>query len=590
MIGLRFTIPALVAFVAASAGATAQDVTMPSPPKISLSDGTELVSLARSAMHRYIRRRTPSGAQAIPPRLKRLVERPYAAAVTLRRDGRKVAQSVHSGHGLPTNVIAAALKAMRSPKLPDRVTQKLLDSMTIEVEVFGGPRPVGEKDLANAVVPGAVGVMLTRGTRTAYSLPSSAVILGLGADQCRTNCLTQLGLHRAGAAMPPRWAVFAAQHYVGYPNGRILRLVRGKILVPPRAIDEKTLADAAEIVAAYLIAAQAQDGQYRPAINQLAAPGDHTPHGAVTGHLYATFAMARLARNARAQTRPVLGASVDRALDWAIARLRHADDDGPTYVAAKDPRDRLPATAMLALALGQVQPTEKRTRLRKQLHATLKASVARAFVDSARPGPTAAPQSRPSRTAPDAARAKDAAIAVMALARAAEKDKKEAENLLTLKQALTARVLARKLPADAATTLWWARAGLAQDYRTSPRRPPAMIFPQPAANPNPDLPDEAGGYGDPHRAPTTVVTALMAVQLADRIAKAKRRTTTVPVTRLRRDLLAARRFCYQMMYRPNEAYFTPKPRTWVGAIRDSPASAHVCLHACAAAIEAFLAK
>ena len=54
------------------------------------------------------------------------------------------------------------------------------------------------------------------------------------------------------------------------------------------------------------------------------------------------------------------------------------------------------------------------------------------------------------------------------------------------------------------------------------------------------------------------------------------------------SILAARRFCYRMMYKSRETYFLPATDNWVGGVRADPASAEISLDACAAAIEAFL--
>jgi hypothetical protein len=56
------------------------------------------------------------------------------------------------------------------------------------------------------------------------------------------------------------------------------------------------------------------------------------------------------------------------------------------------------------------------------------------------------------------------------------------------------------------------------------------------------------------------------------------------------DVAAARRFCLQMMYRPGEAYFLDDPDSLEGALRAAPGSKQLSLPACAAAIEAMLAK
>lgn len=539
---------------------------LPDPPPISSAEGTGLVVLARTSMHEYLLRRTSADNQAVGARLKRLVRMPYTAAVTLRLRGTPVGRAFHTGPSLPKNVIASALRAMRSAQLPDRVTREYLDTLTVDLEILGGPKPMAARDLDRAIAPGITGLMLTRGYRSVYALASSAAVLGLDARDMRRHCLRQLGMRRDTASLPLQWATFASRHYVGYPNGRVLLLYRGKDLVPREAIDEPMLRAAADRVAAYLIATQHKDGRYGAADGADTESGPASQPGQLRAHTYATWAMARLAAvdDPRGEKRSSkLRGSLNLALGHIASRVRR-DARGGAYVATARPVDQLAVTAMLALTLDQMPPSQHGRQLRGQLLAALRAAV----------GPKSRFSARLDGSDPAKAKLADEAIALLALSTAAQK-------LTGLRQALAQR--ARRTPADdVETVLWCARARLvtADAFRspTTSRRSAGDKQRTP-------LRDEIGGIGPPDGGPTTMATALKAVVLAQ-----SGQGPTAPTPRLRRDLLEARRFCHQMMYKRREAYFTADPDSLRGAVRARPTAALVTVEACAAAIEAFLAR
>ena len=78
---------------------------------------------------------------------------------------------------------------------------------------------------------------------------------------------------------------------------------------------------------------------------------------------------------------------------------------------------------------------------------------------------------------------------------------------------------------------------------------------------------------------STLDTAIAAVSLADALES----TTDPKVDKaaVNRQILRARRFCYQMLYRNREAYWTAKPSKRIGGVRTSPSGAAVSLQAVA---------
>lgn len=253
----------------------------PAPVAVSVPDGPVLVGLARTAMHDYLKFRTPAAAQAIPPTARHLAQQQLGACVTLRQDGRIVGRCLRAGDSLPRNVITVALEAMRSPQLPDVVTPKILDSLTIEVEVLGVPRliasppSVGEmtdsrdaleqakRELSAVIAPGLTGLLVTRGKKSGYVTPAQAYQESMGVDEMVRACLLQVPPGGADKVLPLNWSIFASKHFVGSPDGRVVWLSRGKIPIPDEAIDEQMLREAARNVGKFLLSRQDTSGAFR---------------------------------------------------------------------------------------------------------------------------------------------------------------------------------------------------------------------------------------------------------------------------------------------------------------------------------------
>ncbi|RPI59625.1 MAG: AMMECR1 domain-containing protein, partial [Planctomycetaceae bacterium] len=240
--------------------------------RVSAGDGTTLIWLARSAMNGYIRRREPATERRIVGGIANLNN---PVAVTLRSNGEFVAQSIKSGASLPVNLATAALEAMRSPQLPDRVTREVLDSLTIEVEVLTRIEPVSADEIAGRFVPGMSGLRLTVGERVAYSLPSASYEFALDAKQTQARCLGQLGLTKSTDASA-KWEIFTSMHFVGYPGKEQITewLYRGKILALSEAASAEKMSRAGLDIGRYLRSNQTKDGCFT-AGGERGGLGDH---------------------------------------------------------------------------------------------------------------------------------------------------------------------------------------------------------------------------------------------------------------------------------------------------------------------------
>jgi len=327
----------------------------PKAPNVSLAEGRAMVALARSAMDLYRTRRTPPSAQPVPPELAGLRGRPYPVSVTLRKDGQVVARVVEDRGDCTRNLISAALLAMRSDQLPDRITADVLNALTVEVEVIAPPEEVSRKQAEQQSSPGHTGLHVSIGGESAYLLASATYVLGLRPEEMPRMARSLVRLTPANARREPKWRLFASRHYVGYPDGKVVWLLGGAAPIP-EGVASKEAPAAAASVAAYLMRHQGEGGGY----NTHDAPGD------LPGRLHCTAAMARLSRKTGDAA---LSASVDLAIKHALPAIRTEGEKA--WLHTEDPNDRPTATALLCVAIGQKPADAKAAALLEKLRASL---------------------------------------------------------------------------------------------------------------------------------------------------------------------------------------------------------------------------
>ena len=554
------------------------------------ADGPALVGLVRGAMAEYLANRTGVEQQAIPDSLAHLEreQRTYAVSVTLRHEGRPVGRAIKSislkndrGISQPAsvcrNVIAAALEAMRSEQLPDKITPAYLDSLTVEVEILSPPAavepPPGRKvtglDVDRMIFPGRTGLRVLRGAEIGYLLPTDGYTLGLDATGIRQAAVASVPQSPANADMDWRYWLLESRHFVGYgdavPNlaGRVLCLTRGKTLLPEMMASREAVAEeivkTLPFVAAHLAANQTEDGLY--AIGQAATP--------LRDHLAASCAMLRAGQRMKSEA---IFASGMKGLEYAV-NLCHRED-GKAYVAT-DPLDQYGATAMLAHAMSLAPRNERSEALYGELIRALLEGIGQ---DG---WPSAQLDGGPAKSRPPL---RDALLAYMVLFGAAGTEE-ELASYAAMEKTLTA-----VWPGTAADALWRLRVGL-RPVTPSPQSPPDPLASVSQVLPGQGRDDELGGFAFARQPASVELTALaLAVRsggqgwtgqpmLADPDKRAAQRSTMT---------IWAQAFVYTMMYRANEAYFSTDPATWLGAVRVDAGTARVTPAACAAAIEILL--
>lgn len=577
-------IPLILVMASAAAMADAQTPRL-TTPQVNSAEGAALVTLVRSAMHAWLTERTGADRQVLPGELARLENRPYSVAVRLRRDGRLVASAIQAGNSLPRNVIQAALKAMRDPALGDVVTQGVLEGLVVKVEVLGPPALVGQEtpeeiragesgrlqaELIKIVQPGLVALRAERGERVAHVLPSTAYVANLDRQEVRRQCLSELGLTREGANLPIQWSAFLSNHYVSYPGGRVVELRRGKLPVPHEAVDRMLLARSADQAGAYLLASADADGRLM-----------HAQKPSLVDHLYACWALARLARTRQDTT---LQAALDKPLALATATVRRTAD--AAYVQSERPQDQLAATALLALTLEQ-RPGKAQQELRGRLLAAIRSVTnVKGQVPGNVEGTSTAPADPTAvclaRLALISGGAGDRPVRLPTWSRAGMK-LTPAETLWALRVRLPLKIGDK---AQGVAT-GEAAAGDAEETALTPGRLDQVLTALDLAFAGPAAPDDKrGGLAPAGQAGTTELTSLACAVLRQMAAEmAIEGGTSEKPDRLRLD---AQRFCRRMIYGPLEAFFAEHPDRWEGAVRVSPEGSAISLHAAAAAIHALL--
>jgi len=535
----------LIALVSGAASARGEP---PAAPIMTLDDGKQLVNLARSGMVEFIKSRTPADKYPIPPEMKHLARKFGAASVTLRSSGKLPVRSTRAGANVCRSVLAAALKAMRSGDLPDRITPSVLAALTVEVEIHGPAKAISPRKLGGSIVQGMTGLRASRGQARGYVLPSTACQLGLLAREMRGVCLDQLAQTEGPKAKADAWSVFSSKHYVGYPDAVVVQLFRGKILIPPEGLTAEVLSNAAATAGLFLARGQDSNGMYNMP-NRKAALHEH---------LYATYAMAKLSRR---DSRKLFSVSVNRAMAYAARFV--LTDKKQARVLARSPRDRATesptrATAWLLLAITELPPRPANKKLAEKLAGALQQDVVSVV--------------GPDHGLATPGQLLDWSVALMALRRFLPKNESTAKLLDPMRKTMRA----------------WSKSGQKLSPLVFRGTGTMTSLPKWRQIDDSDLPDRRGGFVSSGAEPTTLDTATAALCLSGALESAG--VSPDDRTAVNKQILRARKFCYQMLYRSREAYWHAKPVKMIGGLRVSPATAEVSIEACAAAIEAFLLK
>jgi hypothetical protein len=516
----------------------------PQPPEIDPARAEAITRLVRSSMLEYLNYRTE--AERIPVRaaLEPLSKMRYPAQVVLRDDGQVVARVLRNDGDTHRNIVAAALQAMRSEKLPDRVTAETLARLTVEVEIRGATQPVEPEDLTDRIVAGLIGAQVVHAARSARIMPSQAYLRSLSAEQTWRFCLARIPPQQDAQELQRFWSIFATRHFVHEPGRKAIYLYRGKI---PGFSKPITHRQAAEQLAMSLVTAQNPAGNYR------AGP---EPAGLVE-HLHATWVLARAGKTLRSpEARRAVEASVTLAMGLAAESIQQGPQGQVALIGLKG-LEETEALGWFYLAASTLESDQQGRALLERIAEQLgrrarQDPFARTEADS---------ESLPHLSAK--------LVAALCLALEAAGNEQELESL---------RGRLAVQPCQSPEELMWTvRAGAK----------PRLAHPQSARLAGADRPlDETDGLIWGPDEPTTQASSLAAANLL-----AGRRWPGVPMAQDRRRHAADRllRFCRRMIIRRPEAYFAADPALWTGAVRIRPGGAAVSLTSASCALEALLA-
>lgn len=539
---------ALLLAVAAALAAPAGAQQGPRPaPSLSLRQANELNRLARLALQRYLASRTPADAQQIPPALAALADRNDPVAVSLSYKGAVTEPVVARDGSLCRNLITAALAALRSEELPDRIDLGVVNALTLYVEIHGPAEEATTEALDALLAPGLAALTARRGEAEAWTPAVTAYLRGMNAAEMRRH-----GLAALPAGGPEvRWRVRAVRAFVAGRDGRATWLLRGKVLLPFEAIDPAALTAAAERTGRFLLAHQTPEGVYALSEGQAAAASNFREH------LAATWAMTRLAQ--RRGDVPAYAASATRAVQAALAQVRR---EGKRLTIPADRLDHeVTAAAWMLRLAGQMGESPRAAELREGMRQTITDALAEQRLAEALAG----------ENADRIARA--AALGLLALRQSGTDD---------ARTRAIADALAEAKVTDLRARLWAGLAGLEL----------APAGPEPHWHTGRVAEDRRGGLSQGPGEPDTITTALFAQLMAARAkASAGGADSTASDAGQQAARLAgrARRFCYRQVYtHPAEAWFAAEPDAWLGGVRVDPGTSRISLAACAAALEALL--
>ncbi len=489
----------------------------------------------------YLRFRTEAEQIPIPKQLTALEQSRNAVAVSLRSEGQLVARTYSSGNSIAGNTIRAALRAMRSEKLPDRITANTLEDLSVEVEVLGKPRSVKQADLTESILPGLTGVELLCGMEQVRILPSESYLRGLSPEQTWRACLARLDPETASAKMERVWSIFATRHFVQPPHEAARFLYRGKLIGDRPGQYRQSLPHRMLLA---LLQGQGPEGRFQA--------GDH--EAPLIDHLYLTWVLSELPDralgNIEHETR---NRCVQKALAFAAKGIQ-IGPEGQMRLGDLEGLDRLEAIAWMYLASGHSPVTEKSRSLREAMLDEL-ARSGRQLVP-AKPS-TARRSLLPVRP-----------LAVLSMALEAGGQSTPAEDLRKL--------LSQQKASNLLDLLWALRA------KTEIEVPPEL---KPIGLAGPQRPvDETGALiAGPSKA-WTQASAMAAFLLGNESADSPG-IPTLGSVRSRSPLL---QFCQRMAFRPPEAYFTSRPEAYLHLLRERPGSSRISLGACASYLEATL--
>jgi len=549
-------------------------------PNVSYEAAGQLASLARSAMTDYLHKRTPADKYPIPDSLSMFDSDAYdyTVFITLRRDGVKLASGSASGRGLARNTVAAALKAMRSSALGDRVTDDTLTKLAVEIEILGQMQVIPEQDVTAKLIPGLLGLrfwsgiddpkligLLKANNIDVTILPSEEYRNGWTPLQIREKILETVSKTDV-SLLPdskPKWQIFSSLHFLNpadtkecyiYYRGKILRVYPGN-----------------KYFLVTLLNASARN--FDMAESSVKNPdGTSAP---LWQELYLAYVMRKVAAKFPGKIRK-LSTDIANAILAKVAKERVRFDHrmNIAYVMADPTEDEILSTAFLSLAVAGDNSNPEIVSLSKAIRNFLFMRIDNNGVIT------------------DSRERKIGNLAFAVALRAIAQEKMTPQQTMIFCKSLDTLLgragemgssIKQGDSLDLTATAWLARtiiaggAEIQTQYLTFLKRfTKRLIDAQPEFS---QLLDENGALIDSRGQADTVATATAVCVFMEMQGVAK----WAGVSAASRNAID---FCWLMSYRPHEAYFAADQAKWPGAVRINPAAAKTSLAASAAVLDA----
>jgi hypothetical protein len=583
-----------------------------SAPRLSQDDQTYLVGVIRGTVAASLAGR--EGEVKVPADLPPAVAGLRCpVAVTLRRGGLQLGQGQSDGgRDVAAGCQEAVLAALKDKATRERLTDAGAKQAGVEVELLGPAEQIpvdlaASRRLTRHFEPGLDGVAIRVGDRRGLIRPSQIIANGFSVSDAIGFVLSRLGLKMADVEKGTQEAVcmrFRTLHFwQPLPGAAVVQLDRGCVVLGPGSVAVQPLDRAIREASIYLRERQRSDGL----LNYAYLPWDDRmePNGPVIAQAGAIWGLAfqgaRMGDEASVQA-AVRGVQAlvrglcqpagwnPRAASEAAGAGKPQSRPAPSaYLSSPDQADRIGATALLLLAVDEIQPAKTYRSLREQLTAGL----------AGRQLPTGMFQTNFVTTQAVAPQDTDPGQALLALARTYQLDRVPSALTVISNSCDHYRKQFSVSPAPGMVP-WLASAYAQIALITGERRYTDFAFEmidwlerfQLTAETSPS-PLMIGGIDPLGFGAAGVSTAEYMAAVADTLQLARKVGDEARSARYERMLRAGTRFVLQLQFRPDECYYVRSRVEVVGGIRSTPwdhtLTIENCQHALIALTKARLA-
>lgn len=561
---------------AASAVFSANQLADPPVPRINEVQREFLSRLARRTVRDAMLDRPAYTPDFVPEELSKLQAE---VAVRLRQGG--FVCGIGAAFGTVATAVGDAAAAAAKMPMPDRSTVVVPAELLIEIEVAGTAQELPadldwlkSDQFREYVEPGMHGLVFVRPGGDRRICPSDVFTSEIPLDE-GLKALAQHFHHDPQDASRTRLRRFRTVHwYEASAGAGTVLLERGMKLVPVESVTEAELGDAISRLAEYIAYRQLPSGLFTYEF-EVGADRYSDENNIVRqiGVAALTSQYARLSGKSSAVT------SADRAIAFHLQGLANLPGvDGAGFIATADGRNKLGATALLAMALLEHPQSERYAETRGRLVNGILwlQQPSGMFV-------TAFPPAQQLN-------AQDYFPGEALLVLAEEYDRQPSERIL---KAFNGAMdfygeyfKRRRSPAFAAWQVQaFARMATAtkrDDFARFAFELADWMIAQQLTTANCRWPDLIGGI-DSGDGPTAAA-GLYLESLADALNLARRMKDGDRVKRYEPAVRGLARFVLQLQIRPEEAYFARSQKDTVGGIRAAPTVARVRIDHCAHAL------